>query len=154
MEAADTLSDVRYVYGGGHLAWHRYTGSYPLSVGSYYSFRVYHCTAPGSNLVCADMWWIDQWVSIWTNEAMKCTNADGTGNCWGSNMAEVRSFDSTPHPAMGGGGMDFAVGQLALSTMWVNWTTGYATSVYEEAPYVIRWGTKYHAFGVCQTACQ
>jgi hypothetical protein len=153
MEAADTTSDVRYVWAAGHRNWARLP-QYGLSVGGYYSFRVQHCAAPGQTLVCGELWWNNQWVVIWTNELQKCTKSDGTGSCYISIQAEVRSFDSTPHPTLGGGGQHFYAGQLALATMWVSWDTIYPSSSNPTPPYVIQWSAQWSDFRVCQTACQ
>lgn len=145
---------AQYAYGcGTSFCYYDTSQQFPLSVGGLYWYRVYHCGDPGQALTCGDIFYNEAWRNLWTSDATKCTNSNGTGNCLVENRSEVLSEDSTPHPAFGGGGMSFAVGELMLDTMWASWTTSYSTSVISTSPYVIDWGSQYSDFNVCQTAC-
>jgi hypothetical protein len=147
--------DKQYVYACGTLQCFYDTGPsrFPLLSGGWYWFRVYQCGSPGQALTCADIYYDDIWQNVWTNELLRCTNSNETGNCFGENRSEVYSEDSTPHPAFGGDGMDFAVGELLTDSGWLSWTTSFLTNDRRDAPYVIAYYTQYSDFVVCQTAC-
>lgn len=148
------FADAQYAYGcGTAFCYYDTSQQFPLSVFGWYWYRAYHCGSPGQALVCGDIYYNEAWRNLWTSDATKCTNANETGNCQVENRSEVLSEDSTPHPAFGGTGMSFAVGELMLDTMWDQWTTAYSTQVTSTSPYVIDWGTQYSDFNVCQTAC-
>lgn len=148
------FADDQYAYGcGTSFCYYDTSQQFPLTVSGWYWYRVYHCGDPGEALVCGDIYYDEAWRNLWTSDATKCTNANETGNCLVENRSEVVSDDATPHPAFGGSGMSFAVGELMLDTMWDQWTTAYSTTVTSTSPYVIDWGTQYSDFNVCQTSC-
>ena len=146
--AHDQLGGRRQLVRGGHLGH-----LHGAAEGVGRAPQIDHCGDPGQALTCGDIFYNEAWRNLWTSDATKCTNSNGTGNCLVENRSEVLSEDSTPHPAFGGGGMSFAVGELMLDTMWASWTTSYSTSVISTSPYVIDWGSQYSDFNVCQTAC-
>lgn len=136
--------DEQYAYGcGTEFCFYDRSQQLPLSVFGWYWYRVQHCGAPGQNLTCGDIYYNEAWRNLWASDATNCTNADGSGNCLVENQSEVFSEDATPHPAFGGSGMSFAVGELMLDTMWDSWTTAYSTNVTSTSPYVTDWGTQY-----------
>lgn len=148
------FDDAQYAYGcGTQFCYYDTSGQFPLSVNGWFWYRVYQCGDPGVALTCADIYYDYAWRNLWTSDAVRCTNANGSGNCLVENRSEVLSEDATPHPAFGGSGMSFAVGELMLDASWDSWTTAYSTSVTSTSPYVIAWGAQYSDFNVCQTSC-
>lgn len=148
------FSDLQFAYGCDSLGCFYDTGrSYPVSPYGWYSFRAFHCGSPGEKKACGEIYYDYEWRRLVTTNLVRCTNSNGSGNCVVENRSEVLSEDATPHPAFGGGGMDFAVGELMLDETWDTWTTAYPTVVTSTSPYVVSWSAQYSNFRACQTSC-
>ncbi len=139
----------------GASACSDHTQSLPLTLDRYYQFRAFQCGPPGEMRVCADIYY-GGWkrLGVYTNR-LRCTNADGSGNCQGENLTEVYSDDSTPHPLLGPiYGMGWRQGRLRTdATTWNSWTTAYPITPTDAAPYIIEWDSLYNRFRACHTSC-